>query len=48
MRIIKYSILDKKNGTEIKKTLNVDMDININIKTINKVLTQLIYVLLTT
>lgn len=46
MRIIKYSILDKKNGTEIKKTLNVDMDINI--KTINKVLTQLIYVLLTT
>lgn len=45
MRIIKYSILDKKNGTEIKKTLNVDMDINI--KTINKVLTQLIYVLLT-
>ena len=48
MRIIKYSILDKKNGTEIKKALNVDMDININIKTINKVLTQSHYVLRTT
>ena len=38
MRIINYSIFDKTNGSEIKKTLERNNNVKLNYSTINKVL----------
>ena len=40
MRIINYSIFDKKNGSEIKKALERYNNIKLNYATINKVLNK--------
>ena len=40
MKIINYSIFDKKNGTEIKKALIRDYNAKLNISTINRVLNK--------